>query len=77
MRRPANWERPYSSKYVNMAFSLESFFYWKAVGHRMDGRTDDTYNFDLDFGSQPHSYLNEDQTRIIKNWLDAGAYFKN
>ncbi len=74
---PQGWERPYSSKYVNMAFALESLFYWKAAGRRMDGRTDSTYNFDVDFGTQPHSYLNDDQVRIIKNWLDSGAYYKN
>lgn len=77
MRLPAGWERPYSSKYVNMAFSLESLFYWKAAGQRLDGRTDATHSFDVDFGNQPHSYLNEDQVRIIKNWLDSGAYYKN
>lgn len=74
---PSGWERPASSKYVNMAFALESLFYWKAVGHRTDGRTDASYSFDLDFGTQPHSYLTDDQARIIKNWIDSGAYYKN
>lgn len=75
--RPSDWERPFSSKYVNMAFALESLFYWKAVGYRADGRTDATQTVDVDFGANAHSYLTKDQARIIKNWIDSGAYIKN
>jgi hypothetical protein len=60
-----------------MAFALESLFYWKAVGYRTDGRTDATQTVDVDFGTSPHSYLTKDQARIIKNWIDSGAYIKN
>ncbi len=73
-----DWEIPRLSRYMHMGFALESLFYWKAAGQRMDGRTDTSVAGDLDYGpngsDDPHKNLNPNHVRIIKNWLDSGAY---
>jgi hypothetical protein len=75
---PGDWEIPRLSKYVHMGFAIESLFYWKTVGRRTDGRTDATMTNDLDYGTpvgpDPHANVNPGHIRIIKNWLDSGAY---
>jgi hypothetical protein len=75
---PGDWEVPHLSKYIHMGFALESLFYWKAKGFRTDGRLDGDVPDDVDYGpvvgSDPHAGLADDYVRIIKNWIDSGAY---
>lgn len=65
--------RPYSSKYVNTMFARESLLYWKAANQRSDGRTDDTYSNDIDFGKDHPVAISPEQLKILAEWLDAGA----
>tara|TARA_R110002110_G_scaffold91264_1_gene237378 strand:- start:30223 stop:33963 length:3741 start_codon:yes stop_codon:yes gene_type:complete len=74
LRRRFGLQRPYTSKYVNNMFARESLLYWKAAGKRTDGRTDLTYNDDIDFGREHPSVLSESELKLIGDWLDAGAH---
>lgn len=65
--------RPYISKYVNNMFARESLLYWKAANQRTDGRTDDTYNNDIDFGADHPTDLTDLEIKLIAGWLDSGA----
>lgn len=73
-----DWEIPRLSKYLHMGFALESLFYWKSAGTRADGRSDSAFANDLDYGPlagpDPHAGINPDHVRILKNWIDSGAY---
>jgi len=65
--------RPYTSKYVNNMFARESLLYWKAANKRTDGRTDDTYGDDIDFGADHPTNLSATELKTIGDWLDSGA----
>lgn len=65
--------RPYTSKYVNNMFARESLLYWKAANRRTDGRTDDTYGDDIDFGVDHPTDITSSELKIIGDWLDSGA----
>lgn len=60
--------------YVNSAFAVESLFLWKAVNKRLDGRTDTTHTTDIDFGPNHPTSITEDEARLLRDWLDSGAY---
>ncbi len=66
-------QRPYTSKYVNSMFARESLLYWKAANQRTDGRTDDIYNDDIDFGVDHPTGMTEKELRTLAGWLDSGA----
>lgn len=67
-------QRPYTSKYVNTMYARESLLYWKAVGiGRMDGRTDDTYPDDIDYGADHPTDITPAEAKVIAAWLDSGA----
>ena len=72
-KRQYGLHRPYTSKYVNNMFARESLLYWKAANKRTDGRTDDTYNNDIDFGADHPTDLNPPELDLIARWLDSGA----
>ncbi len=65
--------RPYTSKYVNTLFARESLLYWKAANKRMDGRTDATYEDDIDFGADHPTDISPADLRTLGLWLDSGA----
>lgn len=65
--------RPYTSKYVNNMFARESLLYWKAANKRTDGRTDQTYDDDIDFGKDHPTLITVDELKSLGNWLDSGA----
>ncbi len=67
-------QRPNSSKYVNAAFARESLLYWKAANRRTDGRNDDTYPDDIDFGVDHPSTIGPEGLTVLGNWIDSGAY---
>lgn len=69
-----NLEKPHTSLYVNSAFAVESLFLWKAVNKRLDGRTDTTHTTDIDFGPNHPTSITEDEARLLRDWLDSGAY---
>lgn len=72
---PGNHElaRPYTSKYVSK-FGRDSLLYWKCVGRRMDGRTDDQYRTDLDFGKNHNpSNVTDAECSVIGRWIDQGV----
>lgn len=72
-KRMYGLHRPYTSKYVNNMFARESLLYWKAANKRTDGRTDDTYSDDIDFGANHPTNISVAELKIIGDWLDSGA----
>jgi hypothetical protein len=54
-------------------FAGESLLYWKAANQRTDGRTDDTYNNDIDFGADHPTGITPTELKVIGDWLDSGA----
>lgn len=69
-------EKPHTSLYVHATFALESMFLWKIANKRLDGRTDAQYPLDIDFGANHPTSITEDEIRIIRDWIDAGAFAK-
>jgi len=75
-RRQYGIHRDHTSKYVSSMFARESLLYWKAANKRLDGRTDDRYDNDVDFGpDHPHT-LDAAGLRLLADWIEAGAYRK-
>lgn len=72
-RRRWGLHRPYTSKYVNSMFARESLLYWKAANQRADGRTDATYDNDIDFGPNHPVSISPRELNILAEWLDSGA----
>jgi hypothetical protein len=72
-KRMHGLHRPYTSKYVNNMFARESLLYWKAANQRTDGRTDDTYNNDIDFGADHPTGITPTELKVIGDWLGSGA----
>lgn len=66
-------QKPYSSKYVNTMYARESLLYWKAANQRTDGRTDSTYNNDIDFGANHPTNMTTRELKLLGDWLDSGA----
>lgn len=66
-------QRPYTSKYVNNMFARESLLLWKVVGERLDGRTDETYPDDINFGEPHPKVATPDEIELIGRWLDSGT----
>ncbi len=66
-----NLPRPYTSKWVSK-MARDSLLYWKCMGARQDGRTDDQYSNDIDFG-EPHPVpTNVFDCLAIGQWIDQG-----
>jgi len=63
--------RPYSSKWV-AKFARDSLLYWKCVDKRMDGRTDNQYPNDIDFGPAHVSGATAEECALIGRWIDTG-----
>lgn len=72
-RRRWGLQRPYTSKFVNNMFARESLLYWKAANERTDGRSDSTYDDDIDFGADHPTSLTDAELNTIAAWLDSGA----
>lgn len=74
-RKNRRWglHRPYSSKYVNNMFARESLLYWKAANERSDGRSDATYDNDIDFGADHPVDISDEELKTLSDWLDSGA----
>lgn len=66
-------QRPMTSKYVNSMYARESLLYWKAANRRTDGRSDDTYPNDIDFGADHPTAITAVELKVISDWLDSGA----
>jgi len=66
-------QRPYTSKYVNNMYARESLLYWKAANKRTDGRADDTYDNDIDFGANHPTKITPIELKAVGDWLDSGA----
>jgi hypothetical protein len=66
-------QRPYISKYINTMFARESLLYWKAANQRTDGRTDSTYDNDIDFGADHPTTITTAELKLLGAWIDAGA----
>jgi hypothetical protein len=63
--------RPYTSKWV-AKFARDSLLYWKCMGSRQDGRTDNQYGNDIDFGRAHASGATPEECRLIGRWIDTG-----
>jgi hypothetical protein len=66
-------QRPYTSKYINSQFARESLLYWKAANARTDGRTDDSYGDDINFGPDHPTRLSKEEVQLVGDWIDSGA----
>jgi hypothetical protein len=66
-------QRPYTSKFVNSMFARESLLYWKAANERTDGRTDSTFEDDIDFGPYHPTSITDEELETLAEWLDSGA----
>lgn len=66
-------QKPYSSKYVNTMYARESLLYWKAANQRSDGRTDNSYDNDIDFGANHPTTMTARELKLLGDWLDSGA----
>ncbi|MEH6548195.1 MAG: hypothetical protein V7701_17300 [Sneathiella sp.] len=73
-KKGAALQRPNSSKYINAAFARESLLYWKAANRRTDGRSDNTYPDDIDFGADHPGTISPEELTVLGNWIDSGAY---
>ncbi len=73
-KRGTALQRPNSSKYINAAFARESLLYWKAANRRTDGRSDNTYTDDIDFGIDHPSTISPEELSVLGTWIDSGAY---
>lgn len=63
--------RPYTSKWT-AKLARQSLLYWKCMGARQDGRRDDQYANDIDFGSAHPTSATPEECRVIGNWIDQG-----
>ena len=72
-RRRYGLQRPYTSRYVNSMYARESLLYWKAANRRTDGRSDDTYSNDIDFGPDHRVAIPPEELATLARWLDSGA----
>ena len=84
-----NLDRPNSSMYMNNSFALESLLYWKAANARLDNRTDSQRQGtisspekpinenppgDINFGESHPTGMTDDELRVLRDWIEAGAY---
>lgn len=68
--------RPLTSRFVSK-FALESPLYWYANNKRMDGRTNDTFDWDIDYTpGHPDSGISKEERVILRDWLDHGAPYQ-
>ncbi len=63
--------RPYTSKWV-AKFARDSLLYWKCVGSRQDGRTDEQYGNDIDFGPAHPTQATAAECKLLGRWIDTG-----
>ncbi len=66
-------QRPYISRYINSMFARESLLYWKAANRRADGRTDSSYDNDIDFGADHPTKMTPQELKLLAEWIDAGV----
>jgi hypothetical protein len=68
--------RPLTSRFVSK-FALESPLYWYANNKRMDGRTNATFNWDIDYkAGHPDTGISAQERVLLKDWLDNGAAYQ-
>jgi len=68
--------RPLTSRFVSK-FALESPLYWYANNRRMDGRTNATFNWDIDYKTgHPDTGIAAEERVLLKDWLDNGAPYQ-
>jgi hypothetical protein len=68
--------RPLTSRFVSK-FALESPLYWYANNKRMDGRTNATFNWDIDYKTgHPDTGISNTERTLLKDWLDNGAPYR-
>ena len=70
---------PWRSKWINWLFARESLLYWRALGTRVDGRTDADRTDDIDYGTQAsvQKCMTDGQLETLANWIESGAYRQN
>lgn len=68
--------RPLTSRFVSK-FALESPLYWYANNKRMDGRTNATFNWDIDYkNGHPDTGISKQERELLRDWLDNGAPYQ-
>jgi hypothetical protein len=63
--------RPYTSKWT-AKLARNSLLFWKCMGERMDGRTDQQYANDIDFGPAHPQAASIFECVAIGQWIDQG-----
>ncbi|MGH1341813.1 MAG: MYXO-CTERM sorting domain-containing protein [Nannocystales bacterium] len=71
---------PQLTRYVRFMNARGSLLYWKAAGHRTDGRTDDQFPddaedgfADVDFGPEHPTDITAEELGVLSRWIDTGS----
>lgn len=69
---------PQKSRYIRTSQARESLLAWVVWGERLDGRTNDTRDSDIDYTDAIHSahsnlILSDYEKRTIARWIDLGS----
>lgn len=68
--------RPFTSRFVSK-FAIESPLYWYAANKRLDGRTNEARNWDIDYiAGHPVSGVTPAERSLLRDWLDNGAPYQ-
>lgn len=69
---PYNLARPHTSWWLSK-FALESPLYWYASNKRTDGRSNSSYDNDIDYIESHKSTVTKREAQLIGLWIDQGA----
>jgi hypothetical protein len=70
----ASYSYPQRNKYIRIPQARQSLLTWVVWGERLDGRTNETRNNDVDYPeSHPNLELSDSEKRTIARWIDLGS----
>ncbi len=67
------FRRPQVSKYIRAFNSLGSLLYWKAANERTDRNTDESFDDDIDFGTDHPTGIKAEELGLLSRWIDIGS----
>ncbi len=65
--------KPQLSRYLRFHSARGSLLFWKALGARIDGRSDADATDDVDFGADHPTSITAAELRVLARWIDTGA----
>lgn len=66
-------QRPMATKYVSTTYCRESLLCWVVYGYRMDNRTNELYDDDIDLPPGDHPTLPRLKANVVGRWIDSGS----